>query len=133
MKVLTTVKNGTNGAGQALDTLARLLPESLQLRSSREEQSSGSVTLSAFEYGLEAARTLASRFSLACVKLGEDGAIAVAGHEMERRSAVPVIRRSPFGAGDAFGGALLVALAAGDPLGVALQHACDEGGRAAAR
>jgi sugar/nucleoside kinase (ribokinase family) len=79
----------------------------------------------------EAARLLASRFSVACIKLGEQGALAVAGDQMERRAAVPVARRSPFGAGDAFGAALLVALAANAPLGDALGRACAAGARAA--
>ena len=79
----------------------------------------------------EAARRLASRFSVACIKLGEEGALAAAGEQMERRAAVPVARRSPFGAGDAFGAALLVALAADAPLEDALERACGAGARAA--
>jgi ribokinase len=80
----------------------------------------------------DAARTLASRFSVACIKLGEKGALAAAGELVERRAVDPVARRSPFGAGDAFGAALLLALAAGDPLGRALDLACAAGARAAA-
>jgi sugar/nucleoside kinase (ribokinase family) len=80
----------------------------------------------------DAARTLASRFSVACVKLGEDGAVAAAGDLVERRGVDPVARRSPFGAGDAFGAVFLLALAAGDPLGRALDLACLAGARAAA-
>jgi ribokinase len=79
----------------------------------------------------EAARLLASRFSVACVKLGEQGALAAAGDRVERRTAVPVARRSPFGAGDAFGATLLVALAADAPLEVALDRACAAGAHAA--
>ena len=81
----------------------------------------------------EAARMLASRFAVACVKLGEEGALAAARDQVERRAVDPVVRRSPFGAGDAFGAVLLVALAAGDPLGRALELACTAGARAAAR
>lgn len=80
----------------------------------------------------EAARILASRFSVACLKLGEQGALAAAGDQVERRAVDPVARRSPFGAGDAFGAALLVALAADTPLGRALDLACAAGARAAA-
>jgi ribokinase len=80
----------------------------------------------------DAVRTLASRFAVACVKLGEQGAIAAAGDEVERASVEPVVRRSPFGAGDAFGAALLVALAEGNGLRAALDRACAAGARAAA-
>jgi sugar/nucleoside kinase (ribokinase family) len=67
------------------------------------------------------------------VKLGEDGALAVAGGLEERRRAKRVERRSPFGAGDAFAGAFLVALSAGHALGTALDKACAAGARSAAR
>jgi ribokinase len=80
----------------------------------------------------EAARTLASRFAVACIKLGEQGALAAAGNELERGVVIPVDRRSPFGAGDAFGAVFLIALAEGAPLERALQLACTAGARAAA-
>jgi ribokinase len=80
----------------------------------------------------EAARRLASRFAVACIKLGEQGALAAAGDRLERRAVDPVARRSPFGAGDAFCAVLLVALADGAPLGRALDLACTAGARAAA-
>jgi ribokinase len=80
----------------------------------------------------EAARTLASGFSVACIKLGEQGALAAAGDRVERRAVDAVARRSPFGAGDAFGATLLVGLAADTPLGRALDLACAAGARAAA-
>jgi sugar/nucleoside kinase (ribokinase family) len=79
----------------------------------------------------EAARRLAAQFSVACVKLGRDGAVAASGDRLERRAAEPVVRRSPFGAGDAFGAMLLVALAAGADLGRALELACAAGARSA--
>jgi 2-dehydro-3-deoxygluconokinase len=79
----------------------------------------------------DAARALASTFSVACVKLGEDGAVAVADGEFERCRSERVTRRSPFGAGDAFAGVFLVALAMGDSLRSALDRACDAGARAA--
>lgn len=81
----------------------------------------------------EAARALASRFELACIKLGEDGAIAARGDHVERVAAERVERRSALGAGDAFAGALLVALARDDSVLPALELACEAGARAAAR
>jgi sugar/nucleoside kinase (ribokinase family) len=80
----------------------------------------------------EAAHELASRFSIVCIKLGEDGAVAAAGSDFERRSAEKSTRRSSFGAGDAFAGAFLVAVAEGTPLGRALELACDAGAGAGA-
>lgn len=79
----------------------------------------------------EAARTLASRFAVACVKLGEEGAIAAQGERFERAAAGGVARRSAFGAGDAFAGTLLVALARDEPLNRALELACEAGARSA--
>lgn len=81
----------------------------------------------------EAARALGSRFDVACVKFGEDGALAVAGELEERRRVERVERRSPFGAGDAFAGAFLVSLSSGHSLGPALDLACAAGARAAGR
>jgi len=80
----------------------------------------------------EAARALAVRFLVACVKLGEHGAVAAQGTRIERTAAEPVVRRSRFGAGDAFAAALLVALAADESLDRALSLACETGARAAA-
>jgi sugar/nucleoside kinase (ribokinase family) len=80
-----------------------------------------------------AAGALASRFELACIKLGEDGAIAARGDRVERVAAGRVERRSAFGAGDAFAGALLVALARDDSVLHALELACEAGARVAAR
>jgi ribokinase len=81
----------------------------------------------------EAARALALRFEVACVKLGASGAVAARGDRLERAAPEPAERRSVFGAGDAFAGALLVALARDDSLEPALQAACVAGARAAAR
>jgi sugar/nucleoside kinase (ribokinase family) len=79
----------------------------------------------------DAVRVLALRFPVACIKLGEEGAIVAQGDRVERHAVEPVARQSPFGAGDAFGAALLVALAKGDPLMRALELACQAGARAA--
>ena len=78
----------------------------------------------------EAVRTLASRFDVACVKLGAEGALAARGARVERCAATATSRRSPFGAGDAFAAAFLVALARGDDLATILQRACEAGARA---
>jgi sugar/nucleoside kinase (ribokinase family) len=80
----------------------------------------------------EAARELAARFGLACVKLGEEGALATQGERVIRARADAVARRSRFGAGDAFAAALLVSLADGQALDQALEAACAAGARAAA-
>lgn len=80
----------------------------------------------------QAARMLAANGLVACVKLGADGALAASGTTVVRRRATPVERRSPFGAGDAFAGAFLVAHVAGVELGDALGRACEAGAGAAA-
>ena len=80
----------------------------------------------------DAARALGARFAVACVKLGEDGAVGVQGNQVEQAGIEPVVRRSAFGAGDAFAAALLVALAAGESLDRALHLACETAARSAA-
>jgi sugar/nucleoside kinase (ribokinase family) len=79
----------------------------------------------------DAARALASRFEVVCVKLGEDGALVAQGNHVERRRGKPVVRRSPFGAGDAFASSFLLSLAGGDSAVDALERACEAGARAA--
>jgi sugar/nucleoside kinase (ribokinase family) len=81
----------------------------------------------------EAARALGSRFPLVCVKLGEDGALVAEGDRTERRPARAVVRRTPFGAGDAFAASFLLAVAAGESAVEALEQACEAGARAAER
>jgi sugar/nucleoside kinase (ribokinase family) len=81
----------------------------------------------------EAARALASRFPVVCVKLGEDGALVAEGDHIARHAGKPVVRRSPFGAGDAFAASFLLALAAGESAVDALERACKAGARAAER
>ena len=78
----------------------------------------------------EAARRLASQFVVACVKLGEEGAILAHGNSIDRYVVEPATRRSLVGAGDAFGGTLLVALAHGDSPTRALELACEAAVRA---
>jgi sugar/nucleoside kinase (ribokinase family) len=79
----------------------------------------------------EAVRELAARFELACVKLGERGALAAEGKHVVRARADAVVRRSRFGAGDAFAAALLVSLGDGQSIDQALDRACATGARAA--
>ena len=80
----------------------------------------------------EAAKELGTTFEVACVKLGERGAIAAQGGRLVRADADVVVRLAPFGAGDAFAAALLVAVARDEPLEQALELACQTGARAAA-
>jgi sugar/nucleoside kinase (ribokinase family) len=80
----------------------------------------------------EAAMELAARFGLACVKLGEEGAVTAEGNHVVRARVDAVARRSRFGAGDAFAAALLVSLANGQSIDEALEAACATGARAAA-
>jgi sugar/nucleoside kinase (ribokinase family) len=79
----------------------------------------------------EAARELAERFAVACVKLGKHGALAVRGDRVERAASAPIPDRSPFGAGDAFAAAFLFGLGRGDSLLEALEGACAAGARTA--
>lgn len=79
-----------------------------------------------------AARRLAARYGAACVKLGPRGAILVLGGEALRAEAPAVAEADPTGAGDAFDGTLLAALASGAKPDAALAAACQAGARAAA-
>jgi sugar/nucleoside kinase (ribokinase family) len=74
----------------------------------------------------EAAALLAERFQLACVKQGVRGAVAILDGRIEEASVEPVPGEG-LGAGDAFDATLLVGLARGDDLAVALAAACEAG------
>jgi sugar/nucleoside kinase (ribokinase family) len=76
---------------------------------------------------------LAGRYPLACVKLGPAGAIAILDGRREQAAPRERIEGELFGAGDAFAGTLLAALAAGVDLRPALQQACDAGSAIAHR
>ena len=80
----------------------------------------------------EAVRRLASLVGLACIKLGQEGALAAQEANVERSAHLPVERRSRLGAGDAFAAGFLVALARGESLADALALGCETGARAAA-
>jgi sugar/nucleoside kinase (ribokinase family) len=72
-----------------------------------------------------AARALAAHFRVVCVKLGSDGALAASGDDVVRAPVQPIERSDTLGAGDAFAGGLLVALARGADLLGALRAGCD--------
>ncbi len=74
----------------------------------------------------EAALALAQRYRIACIKLGRAGAVAATGEEIVRVEAEPVDRTETLGAGDAFAGGFLVALARGGAqLEAVLRAGCD--------
>ena len=81
----------------------------------------------------DAARALSERFALVVVKCGAKGAVAAEGGRIERVAAAEAAPEDLPGAGDAFAGALLAALAAGDDLGAALGAAARVGAAAARR
>jgi sugar/nucleoside kinase (ribokinase family) len=82
--------------------------------------------------GTAAARALGERYRVACVKLGEKGAAMSFDGSLIEVSAEPVIEVDATGAGDAFDGVLLAALARGEQPDVALQRACRAGAAVAA-
>ena len=84
--------------------------------------------------GLEdehAARALGERFPVAAVKLGARGAVAVVDGAIHRVPGEAVREVDPTGAGDAFDGVLLGALARGAPAEEALARAAHAGALAA--
>jgi ribokinase len=82
--------------------------------------------------GEAAARALGLRFPVAAVKLGAEGAVLVADGELHRLPAEPILEVDPTGAGDAFDGVLLGALARGIAPEEALARAVHAGALAAA-
>ncbi|MGZ8623982.1 MAG: carbohydrate kinase family protein [Actinomycetota bacterium] len=81
--------------------------------------------------GEAAAKLLGDRFPIACVKLGDRGAVAVVDGAMHRAAAEPIEERDPTGAGDAFDGVFLAAVARGADVDDALRRACHAGALAA--
>ena len=73
----------------------------------------------------DAALALAQLYRVVCVKLGRAGAIAASGGEIVRAEVEPIDRANTLGAGDAFAGGFLFALARGLDLAVALRGGCD--------
>ncbi|MGP1397678.1 MAG: PfkB family carbohydrate kinase [Inquilinaceae bacterium] len=69
------------------------------------------------------ARALAVRSgAIAVFKMGEKGSVTFAGGDVIETGIVPVTVRKPFGAGDAFMGGMMAALARGRDLAIALQR-----------
>jgi ribokinase len=73
---------------------------------------------------------LRERFEIVCVKR-TDGARVHSRREVANVASNRVVETTPFGGGDAFAAAFLVALADGAELGDALERACAAGARAA--
>ena len=82
--------------------------------------------------GEAAATLLGERFPIACVKLGAQGAVAVVDGVVHRAPAEPIDEVDPTGAGDAFDGVFLGAIARGADVDDALRRACHAGALAAA-
>ena len=80
----------------------------------------------------DAVRVLGERYRAACVKLGARGAVLVVDGDLYEHTPDPVEERDPTGAGDAFDGVLLAALARGVQPDDALRSACAAGAEVAA-
>ena len=74
-----------------------------------------------------AARSLAERYRLVCVKRGRAGALLILDDRQVDAPAEPTDERDPTGAGDAFDGVLLSSLASGLEPEEALRRACHAG------
>ena len=83
--------------------------------------------------GDAALRALAKRYAVACVKLGARGALLSFQGDLFEEPGVAVEEIDPTGAGDAFGGVLLGALARGTSPRDALRRACRAGALQASR
>ena len=77
--------------------------------------------------GTDAARALGERYRVACVKLGEKGAAMSFDGSLVEVVAEPIVEVDATGAGDAFDGVLLGALARGEESEAALRRACQAG------
>jgi ribokinase len=82
--------------------------------------------------GERAADALGDRFTVVCVKQGEDGAVMSWEGLVIRSGSETITELDPTGAGDAFDGVLLANLAAGRSPGDALHAACRAGASVAA-
>jgi hypothetical protein len=82
--------------------------------------------------GEDAAEILAQRYQVVCVKRGPRGAAMSWEGLLIRYEGEPVVEADPTGAGDAFDGVFLAALATGASPGEALRVACAAGARVAA-
>jgi len=77
--------------------------------------------------GTDAARALGERYRVACVKLGEKGAAMSFDGSLVEVAAEPIVEVDATGAGDAFDGVLLAALARAMEPEAALRRACQAG------
>ena len=82
--------------------------------------------------GADPARALGERFRVACVKLGAEGAVMSFNGSVVRVPGEQIVEIDPTGAGDAFDGVLLAALAGGAEPEAALHRACHAGALVAA-
>ena len=82
--------------------------------------------------GADAARALGERFRVVCVKVGVEGAAMAFEGALVRAPGEPIVEADPTGAGDAFDGVFLSALARGAEPEMALQRACHAGALVAA-
>ena len=82
--------------------------------------------------GADAARALGERFRVVCVKVGAEGAVMAFEGALVRAPSEPIVEVDPTGAGDAFDGVFLSALARGAEPEMALQRACHAGALVAA-
>lgn len=106
--------------------LAATRPATVLLANEREAEALTGLT------GEAAAKELGAHYRLVCVKRGAAGALLVEGGLLTNRPAEPVEASDPTGAGDAFDGVFLAALARGADPREALEEACRAGARAAA-
>jgi len=81
--------------------------------------------------GVEACRRLGERYRIAAVKRGAEGACLWVDGEVVEAPSSPVTEVDPTGAGDAFDGVVLAALARGQGPAEALDAACRAGARVA--
>jgi sugar/nucleoside kinase (ribokinase family) len=85
------------------------------------------------ELGERAAEKLAARYGMACVTLGPEGALLAADGRVVRCEAPATATSDAVGAGDAFAGTLLAAVALETSIEEALERACRAGADVAAR
>jgi sugar/nucleoside kinase (ribokinase family) len=111
------------GPGKFLDAVG---PATMLLANGREAETLAGPDPAA------AAERLAERFAIVAVKLGAEGAVVATADGVERFPVEPVEEDDPTGAGDAFDGVLLAALALGAPLEDAIRRACAAGALVAA-
>lgn len=81
--------------------------------------------------GADAARALGEWFRVACVKVGAEGAVMSFEGAVVQAPGEQIVEVDPTGAGDAFDGVLLGALARGAEPEMALRRACHAGARVA--